>query len=135
MSLNGYRLPTEAECEYAARGGVNQKNFMYTGTNVLDGVGWYSINSNKSTQQVGLLSANSLGIFDLCGNVWEWCWDLFGEYTPVTDNPKGAVSGESRVRRGGSWMNNAEMCTVISRSSALPNKKFPINGLRVCKSL
>ena len=134
FSVNGYRLPTEAEWEYAAKGGLEQKNFNYAGTNVLDDVGWYGVNSEKMTHAVSTKKTSPLGLYDMNGNVWEWCWDFFGEYSCEYDNPKGVSSGPGRVRRGGSWMNNADMCTVICRSSANPFKKFNINGFRIGKS-
>ncbi|MDP3115426.1 MAG: bifunctional serine/threonine-protein kinase/formylglycine-generating enzyme family protein, partial [Candidatus Cloacimonadaceae bacterium] len=105
-TANGYRLPTEAEWEYAARGGNKSKGYDYSGSNDINTVAWHYDNSGNKTRDVGTKSANELGIHDMSGNVWEWCWDWYDEEyygkSPSSD-PRGASSGDYRVLRGGSW--------------------------------
>ena len=119
FSKNGFRLPTEAEWEFAAKGGIRSAGCKYAGGNSIDAVGWYSGNSGSTTHPVGQKRSNELGLFDMTGNVWEWCWDRYGAYSasPQTD-PKGPLSGENRVWRGGAW-NVGEMA-VPFRISVLP---------------
>ena len=127
-----YRLPTEAEWEYAARGGKKTQNSKYSGGYSLDYVGWYTSNNGNSTHAVGTKAANELGIYDMSGNVWEWCEDWYGDYCSYdTDNPKGATSGSSRVLRGGSWINNAKDCRVSNRDSNSPGNRDINSGFRV----
>ena len=118
-TANGYRLPTEMEWQFAARGGNQTHNYSYSGSNDLNDVGWYWYNwgsANRSTHSVGALAANELGTFDMSGNVWEWVWDIYGSYPSGSQtNPTGANSGSYRVRRGGSWDSYANLCTVSNR--------------------
>ena len=127
-----YRLPTEAEWEYAARGGKKTQNTKYAGGYSLDYVGWYTSNSGGKTHAVGTKNANELGIYDMSGNVWEWCEDWYGDYRSYdTDNPTGASSGSYRVLRGGSWRSNAGNCRVSNRNGSSPGSRDDSDGYRV----
>ncbi|MEI8095975.1 MAG: SUMF1/EgtB/PvdO family nonheme iron enzyme [Spirochaetales bacterium] len=111
----GYRLPTEAQWEFAARGGAKSQGSTYAGSSDLETVAWYGDNSDK-THSVATKAPNELGLFDLSGNVWEWCQDWYGAYlAKAQTDPAGAASGSNRVLRGGSWGNNASFATVSSR--------------------
>ena len=111
-----FRLPTEAEWEFAARGGNSSKHFVYSGSNNIGDVAWYKNNSNIATHEVAAKQPNELGIYDMTGNVWEWCQDWYADYSNnAQTNPTGPVSGESRVHRGGSWGFVASGCRISSR--------------------
>ncbi len=127
-----YRLPTEAEWEYAARGGKKTQNTKYAGGYSLDYVGWYTSNSGGKTHAVGTKNANELGIYDMSGNVWEWCEDWYGDYRSYdTDNPTGPSSGSYRVIRGGGWSNSASSCRVSNRDYDSPGNRYYDLGFRV----
>ena len=132
MTGKNFRLPTEAEWEYAARGGKKSKGFKYTGSDNLDNVAWFENNSKGKTNHVKGKSANELGLYDMLGNVWEWCQDWYGEYSssPQTD-PTGPTSGSSRVLRGGSWYSYAEYCRVSNRLYSKPELRHNLNGFRL----
>ena len=134
---NGYRLPTEAEWEYAARGGNGSPgNYIYSGSNNVDNVAWYGSNSGYTTHAVGTKAPNGLGIYDMSGNVWEWCWDRFGNYpAEAQNNPTGASSGSNRVLRGGSWHYVAQNVRSAYRytSGGTPSVRGDDRGFRLLR--
>ena len=127
-----FRLPTEAEWEYAARGGRKSKGYQYSGSNNLSDVAWYYDNSGSSTHAVGTKQANELGIHDMTGNVWEWCQDWYSSYPSSSQtNPTGPASGSIRVSRGGSWYDNARICRSSYRNYSTPDYRGFNLGLRL----
>ena len=125
-----FRLPTEAEWEYAARGGKKSRGFQYSGSSNLSDVAWYKDNSNSKPHTVGSKQANELGIYDMSGNVWEWCQDWKGSYSSSSQvNPTGAASGSGRVIRGGGW--RATGCYSSYRSYNEPGNRSGNLGLRL----
>lgn len=131
-----YRLPTEAEWEYAARGGNKSKQFKYAGGDDPGSVGWYDDNSGSKTHPVGQKKSNELGLYDMSGNVYEWCNDWFGDYEKkAVKNPKGPEKGSFRVYRGGSWTRFAGLCRVSSRYDFTPGNRSIIIGFRLARSL
>ena len=130
-----YRLPTEAEWEYAARGGNLSKGYKYSGSNSISNIAWYDANSNKMTHIVGQKSPNELGIYDMSGNVWEWCQDWLGNYnSSFQTNPTGPSSGSYRVLRGGSWSYIARTCRVSIRGYSKPADRYNRHGFRLALS-
>ncbi|MEN0004009.1 MAG: formylglycine-generating enzyme family protein, partial [Bacteroidota bacterium] len=132
-----YRLPTEAEWEYAARGGEEgaKEGFLYSGSNDINAVAWYASNSDRRTHEVGQKEPNQLGLYDMSGNVWEWCQDRYGEYSSgAQQNPKGAASGSNRVFRGGSWLSNPQACRAALRNASAPTSRNDSVGFRLARS-
>ena len=131
FSQKGFRLPTEAEWEYAAMGGRYHK---YAGTNndaSLKDYAWYDLNSGNKTHEVGTKQANKYGIYDMSGNVWEWCWDWYGGVSGDQSDPKGAASGKYRVKRGGSWSIIADYAGRAYRVIDFPDVRRNSLGLRL----
>ena len=130
-----FRLPTEAEWEYTARGGKKSRGYQYSGSNNLLDVAWCGDNSGSKTRAVGTKQPNELGIYDMTGNVWEWCQDWYGKYNSSSQvNPTGANSGSGRVRRGGSWGHTARYCRSSCRSDRTPVIRDLSLGLRLVLS-
>jgi uncharacterized repeat protein (TIGR02543 family) len=135
-SAAGYRLPAEAQWEYAAKGGNGSPgNYTYSGSNTAADVAWYDYNGGSGSKAVGTKAANGLGIYDMSGNVWEWCWDWYEAYpsTAQTD-PAGASSGSDRVARGGSWDDSAEYVRSAHRDDGNPNSRSISVGFRLVRA-
>jgi len=131
----GYRLPTEAEWEYAARAGTSTAYFFGDDGEELFNYAWYKDNSENKTQVVGLKEPNAWGLYDVHGNVWEWVEDWYGEYQAeaVTD-PTGPSDGSRRGLRGGSWYGNADNCRVAARDDGMPGNRRDTLGFRLAFS-
>ncbi len=127
-----FRLPTEAEWEFAARGGNLSQGYKYAGSNTIGDVAWYFSNSSSTTHAVATKAPNELGLYDMSGNVWEWCQDWYGSYSSYAQtNPVGPSSGSYRVKRGGSWGNYAGYCRVSIRDNNTPSYTGIGLGLRL----
>lgn len=130
-----FRLPTEAEWEYAARGGKKSKRYLYSGSNNVLDVAWYDGNSSNKRHPVGTKQANELGIFDMGGNVSEWCQDLWGQYQNDSQiNPLGSSAGTKHVLRGGNYFFDIRICYLSYRMFAESNYKDASNGFRLALS-
>lgn len=136
-TANGFRLPSEAEWECAARGGspdpeLSTRSHRYAGSDLLEQVGWFDENAGDSTRPVGLLLPNELGLFDLSGNVYEWCEDWYGAYESAPkSNPRGPDQGASRVMRGGYWRYLRQLCRTACRYYVPPDYRDILVGFRL----
>ena len=130
----GYRLPTEAQWEYAAKGGNTGETFTYAGSDTVGDVAWYRDNSGYTTHAVGTKAPNGLGLYGMSGNVLEWCWDWYGGYSSEAQtNPLGASSGTYRVLRGGNWYNSATFARSVFRINYYPNGRNNTFGFRLVR--
>ena len=130
-----YRLPTEAEWEYAAQGGNQSRSYKYSGSNFIEQVAWFMNNSVGTNHPVGTKSPNELGIYDMSGNVWEWCYDWYGSYSSAQQtNPMGPSSGVARIIRGGSFNGLTAQSSVINRAFFIPTFRSYDLGFRLVLS-
>lgn len=135
LTGKNYRLPTEAEWEYAARGGNLSKGYKYAGSNSIGDVAWYLRNSDMQTHDVGMKRANELGLYDMAGNVDGWVQDWYDVYSSSSQtNPEGSSSGSYRVNRGGNWNSTDRLCRVSKRGSNSPGSRWVyLLGLRLAQ--
>lgn len=134
MTGENFRMPTEAEWEFAARGGNKSKGYAYSGSNTISDVAWYIDNSSSKIHTVKTKAANELGIYDMSGNVWEWCSDWYGSsyYSSSPQNdPTGPTTGTSRVFRGGGWDSYAAYCRCAYRYYSTPSDRYYFLGFRL----
>jgi formylglycine-generating enzyme required for sulfatase activity len=133
---NGYRLPTEAEWEFAARGGSLSKNYIYSGSDSINYVAWYFSNSDTNTHPTGTKLSNEINLYDMSGNVYEWCWDWYGKYNYMAViDPQGSSIGSERVLRGGSFLSYySASCRVTDRyAKSVPEMRYKEFGFRIVK--
>ena len=127
-----FRMPTEAEWEFAARGGNKSQGYQFSGGNNLNSLAWHAGNSGSRTKAVGLKSPNELGLYDMSGNLWEWCSDWYGIYNASSQtNPIGPASGTAHVLRGGGWNGGAKNCRISNRDGRAPDYSSDRLGLRL----
>jgi formylglycine-generating enzyme required for sulfatase activity len=132
-----WRLPTEAEWKYAARGGNRSNGYIYNGSNNIDDVAWYNGNSGMKMHPVRQQQPNELGLYDMSGNVWEWCsdwWDMFYYGSSPSQNPQGASTGSNLAIRGGAWYDEHRICLVTSRNGRVPGHHDGSIGFRPVES-
>ena len=133
--VKGYRLATEAEWDYAAKGGNKSQGYKYSGSNTIDEVAWYSDNSDNKTYEVGTKKPNELGIYDMSGNVWEWCTDFYDRYVSYSiKNPYIYKESSYRIERGGSWRSLSSYLRVPNRGSSIPSYNSIYLGFRIVKN-
>jgi len=133
---DGYRLPTEAEWEYAARGGKKSRGFRYSGSDDPEASAWYALNSGNRSHPAGGKAANELGLFDMSGNVWEWCWDWYAGYPlGAARDPRGPGEAALKVVRGGAWFNVVSNLRPSKRYYVDPAYKFDYLGFRLARSV
>jgi formylglycine-generating enzyme required for sulfatase activity len=131
-----YALPTEAQWEFAAKGGVNKNDYNYSGSNLFENIGWFINNSHNETKNVGMKQPNTLGIYDMSGNVWEWCKDIYdlNFYNKCNLNdPESDGEGSFRILRGGSWSGSAVYCTIANRHDYHCGLSFNFIGFRLVR--
>lgn len=132
MTGRHFRLPTEAEWEYAARGGKKGKRYKFSGGHILEQIGWYNENSGNTSHEVGKKSPNELGLYDMSGNIWEWVQDWKGDFTEDDQvNPTGPETGIERVCRGGGWNREIDRARVSYRGDDQPTLRYCSLGLRI----
>lgn len=132
LTGENFKLPTEAQWEYAARGGNKASGYLYSGSNTIGDVAWYASNSGSKTHVVKSKSPNELGLYDISGNVWEWCSDWYGTYSSsAATDPQGPSTGSYRVLRGGGWDKSAVNCRVAIRGYITPIYTHGSSGLRL----
>ena len=135
LTGRNFRLPTEAEWEFAARGGIKGNGYRFAGSDNVDDVAWHEGNSENKSHPVGQKQPNELGLYDMSGNLAEWCEDIYGDYDETSQtNPKGASTGAYRVMRGGGWGFTAQRCRVTKRECANPDARNSCYGLRLALS-
>ena len=133
---NGYCLPTEAQWEYAARGAGLSEGYMYPGSNEIREVAWHDVNSQGKTHPVGRLKPNELGLYDMSGNLWEWCKDFSYDYPKDSLEDPGEVEEEpSRIIRGGAWISPRILCSPTLRLSIHPSLGSDVYGFRVARTV
>jgi formylglycine-generating enzyme required for sulfatase activity len=133
-SASGYRLPSEMEWMFAAKGGIYSQNYIYSGNNNVDMVAWYMANAGGSAHKVGQKLPNELGFYDMSGNLWEWVWDYYADYaTGNQTNPHGAYTGTAKVNRGGYYQGQGAWCAVSFRNwGGYATDVYHGVGFRVC---
>ena len=135
VSGEQFRFPTEAEWEFAAKGGKKSQGYTYSGSNTIGDVAWYEDNSGDKAHQVKTKSPNELGLYDMSGNVWEWCYDWYGSYSSSSSaqtDPAGSATGSQRVNRGGGWSHDYSYCRVANRVMNAPLNRYKTLGFRLC---